>query len=481
MHRVASILFLLLSFSLLAPDSGEAQRRRRRDNSGAVNAGRFEGGNVCQRIQAAIDAVAARGGTVVADAAGDCGATTQVRVRSGVTLRLPPGTFTYSMRGYGGTRQTGAGAKKMIGALFLLDSDSTLEGSGPETVIRESSWVYTDLAPDQQRHALANGEHIAGFKVILTYATAVANGSTARNVTVRNLKLARGKPDGPGTFNSAGAALEIANCHNCLIENVHLERTRSIGIQVGGQASGGQDPGADLVERGVREPLGRFAQNVTVRNCVFTAVASQNLALVNGRNITFDSNRFLAQGQQGGPGSTAIDVEPNHHLDYLENVTISNNVIDARGADRNVTGNGIVVQATTGTTRVGPVLIENNEVIGGNIVPPRITNKISNGIYVFGRTMQNVTIRNNRVTRTGQSGIRIEGKRFTVVNNQFKDIGGGGIPGFVLAGVSESRIEGNVFTYSGKGPTDPRIILQSNSRNNVIRDNRGFAQPVEKP
>lgn len=480
MLRIVTTLFFLLCFGCAAgvPAPGAAQTRERRSGSGAdntktVTASRFAGANVCAKMQAAIDSLGPAGGTVVADAAGDCGASTQVRVKSGVTLRLPPGTFTYSMRGYGGRGGT-------VGALFLLDSDSTLEGSGPATVIKESSWVYTSLSEAEQRGAIANGEYHSTFKVILTYASSVATGSTSRNINVRNLKLAGGKPDGPGSFNSVGSALDLANCHNCLVEGLHLERTRSIGIQVGGHPEGGSDPGADLAERGVRGPLGRYAENVTVRNCFFSAVASQNLAMVNGRNIVFENNRFVAPGLAGGPGSTAIDVEPNHPGDYLEHVTIRNNYIDGRGSELGTAGNGIVVQATSGTARVGPVLIEGNEIIGGNIVPPLITNNLSNGIFVYGPTMRDVTIRNNRVTRTGQAGIRIEGSRYTVVDNQLKDIGGGGTPGFMMIAVTDSRVEGNTFTYSGNGPSDARIAMSRGTRNNVVRNNSGFSPQQEQ-
>jgi hypothetical protein len=473
------VLFLLLTAGLASADCASAQTRQRRSGatraggSRQVNSGRFPGANVCAKIQAAIDSLAASGGTVVADAAGDCGATTQVRVRGGVTLRLPQGTFSYSMRGYGGRNNT-------VGALFLLDSDSTLEGAGPGTVIKESSWVHTSLSEQEQRGAISNGEYVATFKVIIPYATSVATGSTSRNITVRNLKLAGGKPNVPGSFNSAGGALDLANCHNCLVENVHMERTRSIGIHVGGNPAGGQDPGADLAERGVREPLGRYADNVTVRNCFFSGVASQNLALVNGRNITFENNRFVRPGLAGGPGSTMIDVEPNHPGDYLENVRIVNNYLDARETELQTAGNGIVVQATSGTVRVGPILIEGNEIIGGNTVPPLITNKMSNGIYVFGQTMRNVVIRNNRVTRSGQAGISIEGTAIQVINNQLTDVGGGGNPGFYMARVVDSRIENNTFTYTGKGPADSRILMTAGTRNNVFRGNRGFSEPEEK-
>jgi hypothetical protein len=90
--------------------------------------------------------------------------------------------------------------------------------------------------------------------------------------------------------------------------------------------------------------------------------------------------------------------------------------------------------------------------------------------------MKNVTIRNNRVTRTGQSGLRIEGTRFVVTGNQFADVGGGGLPGFYIA-VTNSQIMGNSFTYSGNGPADGRVEMPIGNRGNTIRDNPGMGFP----
>jgi len=137
------------------------------------------------------------------------------------------------------------------------------------------------------------------------------------------------------------------------------------------------------------------------------------------------------------------------------------------------TGNGIVVQATTGTPHVGPVLIENNTIIGGSN-QGTITNVLSNGIYVFGPTMRDVTIRNNVITRTGQSGIRIEGTRIKVLDNRLTDVGGGGIPGFVVA-ATDSQIINNTFSYSGNGPVDSSMVVMPGSKRNIFQNNRGFA------
>ena len=56
-----------------------------------------------------------------------------------------------------------------------------------------------------------------------------------------------------------------------------------------------------------------------------------------------------------------------------------------------------------------------------------------------------MTIRNNVITGTGQSGI--EG---IVSNNQLHDIGGGGIPGFRVK-ATNSQIVNNTLTSSAGG------------------------------
>ncbi|HYY98687.1 MAG TPA: right-handed parallel beta-helix repeat-containing protein, partial [Pyrinomonadaceae bacterium] len=205
----------------------------------------------------------------------------------------------------------------------------------------------------------------------------------------------------------------------------------------------------------------------------------QNLALVNGKDITFEDNRFEDPGQPGGPGSTVIDIEPNTPGDRIENVVIRNNVIDARN-NKIQAGNGIVVQSGAGTKLVGPILVEGNTIYGGNNVG-KITNSLAVGIYAFGRTMKDVTIRNNIVTRTGQSGLRIQGTHVTITDNKFTDVGGGGIAGFFVA-VRDSLIENNSFKYTGSGPAS--AVVQTATPfgiNNTIRNNPGMVFPAPAP
>jgi hypothetical protein len=400
------------------PRQASPAPQQRQSSGRVVEAGSFQGADIGARINAADRSLGAAAGEIVARGGGRI--TTQIVVSANHTLRLTAGTY----------------APATEGIPVLLGKGASLVGDGWESILLEST------APGQ-------------FTVVSAQGAARRNGDADSGISVRDIQI---KGANPG-FNSAPQAVSLGNCAGCAVEHVWINSTRSIGIQLGGSAQ-----------------FGNFASNSRVTNCRFTSVASQNLALVNGSDITFENNRFENQGQEGGPGSTAIDLEVNGADDRLERVVIRNNVIDTRTSTVQA-NNGIVVQATSGTTLVGPVLVEGNTIYGGNNVPPNITNKLSIGIYAFGVTMKDVTIRNNRVTRTGQSGIRIEGTRYTVLDNQFTDVGGGGTPGFVMADVSDSRIEGNTFTYTGVGPGDSSVVIEGSFSNSTFRNNTGWAEP----
>lgn len=424
-----SLLLLIISCSLAACASAQTRQRqtggtgaRTAEGAGGrtVEADRYPGADLGAKINAADRALGASPGVIVARGGGRI--TTPIVVSERHTLRLMAGTY----------------APTTADIPVLLKSGASLVGEGMERSI-----LLESTAKDQ-------------FTVVGAHNSSRRNGDTDSDISIRDIQI-KGANAG---FNSAYQAVSLGNCKNCAVERVHLNGTRSIGVQLGGSGQ-----------------FGNFAENSRVVNCLFTNVASQNLALANGRNITFEDNRFVNPGQPGGPGSTVIDLEPNHVDDHLENIVIRNNFIDAR-THRIQAGNGIVVQSTSLTRFVGPVLIEGNTIYGGNNVPPEITNILSNGIYVFGQTMRDVTIRNNKVTRTGQSGLHLEGSHFTVLNNQFTDVGGGGLPGFHMEDVFDSRIEGNSFTYTGVGPGDATVLIKRQFLRNVVRNNPGMGFPA---
>jgi len=379
----------------------------------SVSANDYPGQDIGAKINAADKALGQKSGEIVIKGGGTI--STQVVISSDHVLRLMPGT-------YAATTST---------IPILLKPRSSVIGSGWDSIIVEST------APGQ-------------FTVIGAYNNSIVNGSADAGLVIRDVQI---KGANPG-FNSAPQAISLGNCTGCLVDKVWINGTRSIGVQLGGSSS-----------------KGNLAENSKVTNSLFTRVASQNLALVNGRNITFEGNRFIASGQTGGPGNTNIDLEPNESTDHLENIIIRNNLIDVRDSDT-ITGNGIVVQATTGTPYVGPILVENNKIIGGSTTGV-VTNHLSNGIYVFGGTMRDVTIRNNVITRTGQNGISIDGTRIIVTDNELNDVGGGGTPGFTVS-ATHSQIVNNTFSYSGNGPSNSNIVVTDSANNNTFKNNRGF-------
>ncbi len=409
-----------LGLGLLLAAAGHTTARTRsafqnRSQPRKVSANQFPGQDLGAKINAADKSLGAAPGEILVSGGGTI--STQVIVSSDHVLRFQAGTY----------------ATKTANAPILLKPRASIVGSGWDAIILEST---------------ATGQ----FTVISAFNHANENGTADSNLTIRDIQI---KGANPG-FNSASQAISLGNCTDCLVDKVWINATRSIGIQLGGSSR-----------------KGFFAANSKITNCLFTRVASQNLALVNGKNIVFEGNRFMTSGQLGGPGNTNIDLEVNESTDHLENVIIRNNLIDVRNSDTSPTGNGIVVQASSGTPFVDAIVVEKNTIIGGETVGT-VTNVLSNGIYVYGTTMRNVTIRNNTIRRTGQSGIRIEGTNITVTNNQMFDVGGGGTAGFVVI-ASKSRVIGNTMVYSGNGPADGRMLIIEGAHSNVYQNNTGFA------
>ena len=408
--------FVLLIGTLLSTTGNAfAQTVPRQPGRGrSVSANEFPGADLGAKINAAGKSLGNAPGEIVVKGGGTI--STQVIISSGHVLNFQKGTY----------------APKTKNIPILMKPGSSVIGSGWDAIILEST---------------AEGQ----FTVISAYNHSIENGTADSDLTIRDIQV---KGANPG-FNSAPQAISLGNCTNCLVDKVWINATRSIGIQLGGSAR-----------------RGHSATNSKVTNCLFTRVASQNLALVNGKNILFEGNRFMTSGQVGGPGNSNIDLEVNEDADRLEDVIIRNNLIDVRKSDTSPTGNGIVIQATSGTPHVGPILVEKNTIIGGE-TEGVITNVLSNGIYVYGTTMRNVTIRDNTIRRTGQSGIRIEGTRITVTNNQMFDVGGAGTAGFVVI-ATDSRIVGNSIVWSQRGPVDNRITVLEGSRGNTFQNNRGW-------
>lgn len=350
---------------------------------------------------------------------------TQVVVSPGHTLRFGPGTYRLA------TELLWEGA-------FLLKSRTAVIGSGWDTIIVEpprTGWIV--------------------FQSYADIRTQPTGSSTDSDITITDLQI---KGANPAVEGSVRETFQMGNCHRCRVEHVWLNGTGVIGIQAGGNAS-----------------KGNFADTMTIKNNLFTRVAGQAVAVVNGRNIVIEGNTFKESGRIGPngvgmQGMTAIDVEPNTPQDIAQRIEITNNVIDSRGSTF-LHGNGILVQNGAGTSGFGPVLIKGNTVIGGELVP-NFSGRVATGIFVAAGA-QDVTIVDNLVQRVAHSGIRLQDStRIYVARNKLISTGTGGINAFEIIDTTDSKVLDNVVAIDPKSPMGTsNIVVSGNSRNNVIKGN----------
>lgn len=314
------------------------------------------------------------------------------------------------------------------GAPFVLQSGTTLDGDGSQTILQETTGDDSTL----------------GFLVIATPGNGAAGGLVTRNITIRNLQI-QGTRSG---FHQAAAAIAVGNLHGGLIENVYFNRTNAIGIDVGGDAALSKDPLG----------LGQFAESVIVQNCSFEGVAAVNLAVVNGKNITLRNNRFLNPGKAGGPSGGAIDLEVNTGNDYLENILVTGNTLDARNSQMGPFGSFISVSAGSHNSNI---------VITGNVGQGGF--RTSNGVIAANLTR--ATISNNTFEQMQQCGIYLEGGSYvTVTRNTLTNTGTGGIESIRVSNTSNSQFTGNILQSPILGADN--IIESGLSNNNQYITNR---------
>ena len=345
---------------------------------------------------------------------------TQVVINPGHTLHFGPGTYRLA------TQLLSEGA-------ILLKSRTTVTGSGWDAIIVEpprTGWIVFQSYDDARSQPIHSG--------------------TNSDINTTNLKIVGANPAVEGGVRQT---VNLGNCHRCKVEHLWLDATGVIGVQAGGNAL-----------------TGNFADTVVIKNNLFTHVASQAAAVVNGRNVVIDGNTFKDSGRDVHQGMTPIDVEPNDPSDIAQNIEITNNVIDSRGSTF-LHGNGILVQNAAGTHNFGPVMVKNNTIIGGEL-QPTINGRIATGIYIAGKT-RDVSVINNTIRRVAHSGIRLQDStRNHVAGNKLISTGTGGILAFEVIDTTDSNILDNVVAIDPNSPAGNSVIKETGaSRNNTYRGN----------
>ena len=405
------ILFVTLTAVLLWSGSATAAVKEEigsqvRTQSTRV-ANNFPGGDLGAKIIAADRDLGASVGEILVKGGGTI--SSQVILNPGHTLRFSAGTYILK------TELLWEGA-------FLLKSRTKVIGSGWDTVIVEpakTGWIV--------------------FQSFNSLRAEPKYGGSDSDIYVSNLQI---KGANPGVDGGIRQTISLGNCHHCSVENVWLNGTGVIGVQAGGSPFGGT-----------------YADDVTIRKNLFTRVASQAVAVVNGRDIKIEGNTFRDSGRPGAQGMTAIDLEPNDPSDIIQNIQILNNTIDSTNSNF-IHGNGIVIQNGVRTKGFGPVVVQDNTIIGGAMIP-NTAGYVATGIYVVSFT-QNVSVINNVIRRVAHSGIRLESStRNYVSGNKLISTGTGGILAFEVTDTTDSQIVNNVVTVDPKSPLGNEVIREA--------------------
>jgi parallel beta-helix repeat protein len=380
----------------------------------------FPGADLGAKINAADRELGTSPGEILVK--GDGSISTQVIINSGHTLRLSPGTYTLR------TALLWEGA-------FLLKSRTTVIGSGWDTVIVEpakTGWIV--------------------FQSFNDIRSQPAHSGTDSDISVASLQI---KGANPGIEGGVRQTISLGNCQRCTVENLWLNGTGVIGVQAGGNSL-----------------KGNHAAEVIIRKNMFTRVASQAVAVVNGRDVKIDGNNFEASGRCCAQGMTAIDLEPNHPSDIIRNIEITNNRIDSTNSGF-IHGNGILVQNAVRTKQFGPVLVKNNTVIGGGLIP-NSSGFVATGIYIAGFT-EDIDVIDNTVSRVAHSGIRLENTtRNRVSGNKLISTGTGGILAFEVTDTTDSEIFDNIITVDPNSPLGTEVIQEAGkSARNTYQRNLG--------
>lgn len=354
-------------------------------------------------------AIAATGpGTAIYVMDGDYSIDTPIELDVGTQLYWGRGTITTT---------TTAGA-------ILLNDDVAIRGTGVSTIILES----TDDSTDNATIIIKDPKTFAapGFDAL---------GSV--NVLIEDLQL-QGTAH-PLHNNGSTGAITVGNSHQVYIRRVYVKHTSAIGISVGGFST------AD-----------NYAEDVWVTDCIFDEVYSQNVGIVNAKNFHVDYNTFKRAGHdpEGPAGAAAyVDLEPNIETDWMENFTITGNIID--GKEGNL-GNGIIVQshpARLATGKLsGPGLVSNNTIIGGDAS----LGGMSNGIQLS--YASSVSVIGNTVEWVGQSALLIGGDHNYIHGNKTRYIAGAGVYAIYIEGkhntVAANQVFGLVESGDGYRVTD---------------------------
>lgn len=414
----------------------------------SVVANQFAGADLGAKINAAFAALGSGAGTVHVYGGGSI--TSYINVNANCTLWFHDGTYTHDAPYVTVPQQQQA----ELGLIRYRDN-STVRGDGWKTILVESTYLNhgTILAP-YAGSILTNGYYHTGV---------------TRRATLKDLQL---KGRVTTASNGTASTVDLGNCHDCLVENLFLNQTTANGITVGGLSYESTLGGCD---EGVKS--NQCASGVIVRNNQLFQVQNQGLNVVNGQRVRIINNLIKDHNRISGSNGTGIDLETNANSDTLKDITIEGNTLDFRNSPQPSAGNGINIQSS-GQRDYGPVIVRNNTLIGDELTPTAAGHMVY-GIIVTAGTRR-VTIVNNTIQRTSNSGIAAYGTQHTIEGNKLISVSRPAEnPAINLIGATNSIVRGNSIKTGLVALGDNgRIAETSGANSNTFEANISATAPT---
>ena len=435
----------------------------------------FDGADVGARINAADASCGSRPCTIYVDVQGSIA--THVVLHSYHTLWFGLGDWTCATVNRAPNNDTP----------FDLESFTTVRGSGWGTRIAEPT--------------------VPGLLYVFFLTNNRALGSINKYVTISDLQIIGASAENSGAMST----IDLGNCLHCSVHNVLLNDTGAIGVAVGNSAlpgapvsitnasnaspivittatPHGYETGEETTIASVRGNTaanGKFvvtvtdathftigvggngsyisggtarknahAMDVTVSECSFFKVATQNLALVNGKDIHFINNKFRASGDTASNG-TSLDLEPNSAGDWISEFEISGNIFDAS-------------QSHFYTVAIQIYDTQESGIVSHNI--------IKGGPFARGVSCErcnNIVIEGNQISNVSQPAIAIAPcNGCSVINNDIRNAGSASNEAIVVGGpTTNSNISFNrIYPISGGHSS---VLSAYRSVGNTYLDNIG--------
>jgi hypothetical protein len=321
--------------------------------------------------------------------------TAQLIVKSEQAWMMAPGTFENSIT----TVQQRCG---------LLQDNSAFIGSGVgRTIIKESS-------VDGMQMFLSPSQEVVGSR----------DGSN-ENIVVRDFTY-QGASAGV-SVNSSFPAVNMGNTRNFYVGNIHCIDSHGYAVSAGANGA-----------------LGNCADGGRIENISCDGLQTQQIAVVNGRNIDIINPIFRNIGYPGGPSQAVIDLEPNSAFDICENINIIHPIIDGRNAQS--TANGISVNAA-GAPGCKNVQVISPEILGAddyraNNLPDANFNATTNKIHAPSHGYLSKTQVVLTTTGTLKTGLDTSSTYWLIVNDSDY---------FQLASSYANALTSTAIDFSGSG------------------------------